>query len=77
MPQTWDVYVFDILPERHALALTRRDRTAEERTCVCGATFELTVGERNFAAGAGLPLPTRCRRCRPSRRQAIAKGLIR
>jgi hypothetical protein len=48
-----------------------RDQTEREQICAdCGQSFAITSGEVNFSETAGIPLPSRCRRCRPTRRAA-------
>jgi hypothetical protein len=49
-----------------------RDQTDHERLCAeCHQPFTVTTGEVAFAESADIPLPSRCRRCRPTRRAAI------
>lgn len=50
-----------------------RDATALRRTCAsCGHEFTVLAGEVRFHEATGMALPGRCRRCRPTRRAALA-----
>jgi hypothetical protein len=69
---------------RHTHAVLRqavdepRDKYAAERRCAeCGRPFDLAIGEVWFTEKTGAALPTKCRRCRPSRRESIALGIPR
>jgi hypothetical protein len=51
------------------------DDTGEPATCAtCGRGLTITDGEIRAALG---PLPTKCRHCRPTRREARERGLTR
>jgi hypothetical protein len=53
------------------------DAEALQATCAtCGRLFYHPAGLVAFSAGAGVPLPDRCSRCRPSRRAALSTTTV-
>lgn len=67
------------LAEEHYARLLRHlfdarafsDSPAAIRVCDgCGAPFDVPRGLARFAKATATPLPSRCPRCRPTRRQA-------
>jgi hypothetical protein len=65
----------EALASAHGLSadvVDTRDLTVDRRTCGCGRPFSLAAGEVRAATALGLPLPTQCRPCRPTRRESIA-----
>jgi hypothetical protein len=50
-----------------------RDTAAAVLACtVCSRTFRVTLGEQQATEATGLPPWSKCRVCRPTRRQVLA-----
>lgn len=60
-------------PELEDFGRPNADDPIEQRVCPCGRTFSITLGERAFAETCvpPLPLPDRCRACRPTRKDQL------